>query len=412
MSEVFDVVVIGAGAAGISAGRRLARAGVRFAVLEARDRIGGRAHTLIRNELPLDMGCEWLHSAERNVLTAIAESSGFTVDRSEAPWRKQSAGHGVTRGELAAFGETFQRFEKRIDMEAEANEPRAASFYLEPGSRWNAMMNAVFSYISGASLDEIDAADYARYEDSGVNWRVREGYGALFAALGAELPVQLGVEVRGVDHSGATIRLDTSTGVVETRNVLITIPTPKYADIVFTPDLPDKRAAAASLPLGAAEKVHFALANAEEFPVDGHLYARTDSAETGSYHLRPLGRPLIEVYFGGALARRLAQAGAGAMEDFAKQELASLLGANFPARLTSLATTSWATDPHALGSYSYAKPAHADDRAILAAPHDSRIFFAGEACSRTRYSTAHGAFETGFEAAEMALAQLEPSPRA
>lgn len=412
MSEIYDVAVIGAGAAGISAGRRLAKAGVRFVLLEARDRIGGRAHTLIRNDAPLDMGCEWLHSAERNVLTPIAEASGFTVDRSEAPWRRQSAEHGVTREELAAFGETFQRFEHRIEREAEANTPRAASAYLEPGSRWTAMMNAVFSYISGASLDEIDAADYARYEDSGVNWRVREGYGAVFAALGEGLPVWLGVEVRGVDHSGAVIRLDTSAGAIEARRVLITIPTSKYAGIAFTPGLPEKRAAAENLPLGAAEKVHFALAGAEEFPADGHLYAHTDRAETGSYHLRPLGRPLIEVYFGGALARGLAQAGAGAMEDFAKQELVSLLGADFPSRLTTLATTSWAVDPYALGSYSYAKPGHADDRAVLAAPRDNRMFFAGEACSRHRYSTAHGAFETGFEAAELILAQFEPSPRA
>jgi monoamine oxidase len=166
--------------------------------------------------------------------------------------------------------------------------------------------------------------------------------------------------------------------------------------------------------LGAAEKVHFALAQAEEFPADGHLFARTDSPDAGSYHLRPLGRPLIEVYFGGDLARGLAQAGGEAMVDFAKQELVSLLGSNFPSRLTTLATTSWATDPLSLGSYSYAKPGMADERAVLAAPHDNRVFFAGEACSRARYSTAHGAFETGCDAAEQALAalQLSPSPRA
>lgn len=113
MSEIYDVVVIGAGAAGLGAGRRLAKAGVRFIVLEARDRIGGRAHTITANGLPLDLGCEWLHSAEHNVMTGIAEASGFTVDRSEAPWRRQSGGHGITPADLADFGETFQRFEKR-----------------------------------------------------------------------------------------------------------------------------------------------------------------------------------------------------------------------------------------------------------------------------------------------------------
>lgn len=412
MSEIYDVVVIGAGAAGIGAGRRLAKAGVRFVVLEARDRIGGRAHTITANGLPLDLGCEWLHSAEHNVMTGIAEASGFTVDRSEAPWRRQSGGHGITPADLADFGETFQRFEKRIDAEAEKNAPRPASEYLEPGSRWTAMMNAIFSYISGACLHEIDAADYARYEDTGNNWRVREGYGALFAALGTELPVKLGVEVRAIDHGGSAISIETSHGVIEARAVILTLPTSKYETLRFTPDLPHKRAAAAALPLGAAEKVHFALADAEEFPVDGHLFARMDAVDMGSYHLRPLGRPAIEVYYGGSLAHRLALAGPDAMVDFAKQELASLLGASFPARLTTLATTGWAGDPMALGSYSYAKPGFADERAVLAAPHDDRLFFAGEACSRSHYSTAHGAFETGLRAAEEALAQFEPSPRA
>jgi monoamine oxidase len=178
--------------------------------------------------------------------------------------------------------------------------------------------------------------------------------------------------------------------------------------------LPGKQNAAQALPLGAAEKVHFGLSQAEEFPSDGHLFARTDTPDTGSYHLRPLGRPLIEVYFGGALARGLAEAGEEAMADFARQELAGLLGSAFPARLTKLATTSWATDVFSMGAYSYAKPGSAEERAVLAAPIDDRLFFAGEACSRARYSTAHGAFETGCDAAEAALAalQLSPSPRA
>jgi monoamine oxidase len=136
------------------------------------------------------------------------------------------------------------------------------------------------------------------------------------------------------------------------------------------------------------------------------LFPRFDAADVGSYHLRPLGKPMVEAYFGGALAHGLAQAGAAAMEDFAKQELAGLLGSSFPKQLTRLASSSWATDPRSLGSYSFAEPGCADMRAVLAAPVEERVFFAGEACSRARYSTAHGAFQTGYEAAELALAAL------
>ena len=218
----------------------------------------------------------------------------------------------------------------------------------------------------------------------------------------------------GLDFSGARVRVETVRGVIEARAVIVTLAESRIGALRFTPDLPEKREAAAGLPLGAAEKLYFALAEPEEFPVDGHLFPRFDTAEMGSYHLRPMGKPMIEVYFGGALARGLAQAGAEAMADYAKQELASLLGSAFPARLTTLAASSWATDPLARGSYSYAEPGCADMRQTLAAPHPP-LFFAGEACSKHRYSTAHGAFETGYVAAEQALDFLgysSPSPRA
>lgn len=407
MSDFYDVIILGAGAAGIGAAERLTRAGAKLLLIEARGRIGGRAWSIEGR----DLGCGWLHSADRNVLAAAAEAAGFTLDRTPAPWQRQSGKQGLSGAEQDDFGAAFARFEQRIDAEAEARPPIAASFYLEPGSRWTPMMNAVFSFISGAALDCIDARDYARYEDTGVNWRVREGYGALIGARGAAYPVMLDTTAETIEQRTDRVSVGTSRGTVEAHAVIVTLPSSRLHTLSFVPALPEKLEAAASLPLGAAEKMHFALAQPEEFETDGHLFARFDSADTGSYHLRPMGKPMIEVYFGGALARGLAHAGERAMVAFAHEELASLLGSSFPARLALLSRSSWATDPHAQGSYSYAKPGCAEARQTLAAPA-GRIFFAGEACSRARYSTAHGAFETGYVAAEQALAQLSPSPRA
>jgi monoamine oxidase len=405
MSQVFDAVIVGAGAAGIAAGRRLARAGVSFTMLEARNRIGGRAHTVTLT-WPLDLGCGWLHSGDRNVWSGIAEASGFEVDRTPAPWQRESGDQGITREEQAAFGKALSEFNDHVHAHAEEGEPLAASAFLEPGNPANVMINAVFAYISGASLDQIDARDYARYDDDGVNWRVRAGYGAMIAAYGAELPVMLETIVSGIDHSGAVLRLDTSRGAVEAKSVIVAVPTSRLGAIAFTPALKDKFAAAEALPLGHAEKLYFALKDAEEFPSDGHLFASDRRAEMGTYHLRPLGRPVIEGFFGGELSKSLAEAGPEAMVAYAKEELANVLGSSFPARLTTLATSSWSIDPHTLGGYSYAKPGFADQRAVLAAPVDNRIFFAGEACSRNRYSTAHGAYETGYAAAEQVLTAL------
>ncbi|MBS0384520.1 MAG: FAD-dependent oxidoreductase [Proteobacteria bacterium] len=405
MSQVFDVAIVGAGAAGIAAGRRLVRAGVSLVMLEARGRIGGRAHP-VTHEWPLDLGCGWLHSADRNVWSGIAEAMGFEIDRAPPPWQRPSDDGGVSREQQAAFAKAFAAFEDRIGKHAEEGEARAASAFLEPGNPANAMINAVFAYISGASLDQIDARDYARYDDDGVNWRVRAGYGAMIAAYGESLPVMLETVVRGIDCTGAVVKLETSRGAVEARQAIVAVPSSCLASIAFAPALPEKAAAAEALPLGRAEKLYFALKHAEEFPEDGRLLAGRQRAEMGAYHLRPMGRPLIEAFFGGDLARALAEAGPEAMAAHAKQELAEVLGSAFPARLTLLAASSWSVDPYAMGGYSYAKPGCADQRAVLEAPVENRIFFAGEACSRHCYSTAHGAYETGYAAAEQALAAL------
>ena len=188
--------------------------------------------------------------------------------------------------------------------------------------------------------------------------------------------------------------------------VILTVPTPVIAAqaIRFRPDLADKVSAASVLPLGLADKLVMAVDRAEMLPVDGHLIGNPMRTATGSYHLRPFGRPLIEGFFGGRLAHELEAAGPGAFFDFAATELTSLFGGGIRARLRPLVETSWARDPFAQGSYSYALPGHADARAVLAASVDGRLFFAGEACSRHDFTTAHGAYLTGIEAAEELIA--------
>ncbi|MES1156427.1 MAG: NAD(P)/FAD-dependent oxidoreductase [Alphaproteobacteria bacterium] len=401
--QTTDIIIIGAGAAGIAAGRRLQGAGASFVILEARDRIGGRGWTRSEDGEAIDIGCEWLHSANHNVWRAEAETLGFDVIHTPSPWMRQSGSIGSSAEDQASFGAAFGQFEARLHARAEIDPPHAASVYLEAGSRWNPLLDAVFTYISGAELDRIDARDYARYEDTGLNWRVREGYGALMQAYGAGLPIELETPVLDIDHSGARVRVTTTRGVIEATQIIIAVPTSILAKLKITPDLPDVREAAEGLPLGTAEKVFFKILAPEAFPADGHVFSHIDRVDIGSYHLRPLGRPLIESYFGGTLARRLAEAGQAAMIDFAAQELTGLLGAKVRTQISPLACSHWAIDPYALGSYSYAKPGCAEMRAVLAQPHAERLFFAGEACSRERYSTAHGAFETGVAAAELAL---------
>jgi monoamine oxidase len=174
--------------------------------------------------------------------------------------------------------------------------------------------------------------------------------------------------------------------------------------ITFTPSLPAKIAAAQALPLGLDDKLFLSLDDAEEFDKDSRMFGRTDSAATAGYHFRPFGRPMIEAYFGGTLATDLEKGGTNAFFEFASAELVNHLGSNFARRIKPIAGHQWGRDPFSLGSYSYASPGFADCRQTLAEPVEDRVFFAGEACSSHDFSTAHGAWQTGFAAAEQVIA--------
>jgi monoamine oxidase len=412
-----DVAVIGAGAAGLSAARRLARAGVAVVVLEARDRIGGRAHTATHEDMPLDLGCGWLHSADENVLCAIGREAGFTIDETPPPWRQQAFNLGLTPAEQAEFGEAFNAFDERVAEAARTGDDRAASHLFIPGDRWNARMDAISGALNGAKFAEVSTLDYDAYEDTGVNHRVTEGYGTLIASLGEDVPVVLNCPVERIDRSGARLTIETARGVIEAKSVILTLPTSVLASetVRFDPPLPDLIEAAAGAPLGLASKLHMAVDGAEEFPKDSQLWGRTDTAQTGGYHLRPFGRPMIEGYFGGDLAWGLEAEGEAAFFDFACSELAHLLGSSFPKRLRVLSTSMWGAEPWSRGAYSHVLPGLGDRetgaRARLARPIEDRIFIAGEATSRGFYGTAHGAWMEGERAAVEAITALGIDPR-
>lgn len=410
LPPMLDIAVIGAGAAGLAALRRLSGRGLTVAGLEARNRIGGRAHTGAHG---LDLGCGWLHSADENTLAGRVQDVGLTLDQTPPPWESTAFDHETTPGEQAAFREAFAAFEQRVaDAAARGHEAAAATLF-DPDCRWNGRMDAISGALNGARFAEVSIRDYDAYRDTGVNWRVKEGYGRLIETLGAGLPVVTGCAVRRIDRTGPMLRIETSRGVVEARAVVLTLPTDLIAAeaIRFDPPLPDLIEAAAGLPLGLATKLHMTVAGADDFPPDSQLWGRRDTADTGGYHLRPFGQPMIEGYFGGHLARGLEGEGDAAVFDFAVQEMVDLLGSNMRKRLGFIAASGWGRDPYARGAYSHARPGHADDRARLARPVEDRLFVAGEATAAAFYGTAHGAWMEGERAADQALTALGLDPR-
>lgn len=401
-----DVAIIGAGAAGIAAARTLEKSNLSVLILEARDRLGGRSHTVtLPGDITFDVGCEWLHSADRNSFVPIAEELGLAINTNRPRWREQTFNLSFPTNQRALFVTAIDAFYDRAEAASDLPQDSAASQWLEPDNRWNPLINAISTYVNGCELDGVSTYDMDAYEDTEVNWRVARGYGALIAAYGAPCQVALNTAVTLIDHSGKTIRIATSRGTLTADKVIVTAPTNLIANqsIRFSPALPDKVAAAGGLPLGLADKVMLALDAPDDLPADGHLYGGIDRAGVGSYHLRPMGQPCVSGFFGGTFAQDLEDAGEGAMAAQAIEEVSALLGSNYRKKLRPLAESRWAHDPYATGSYSHALPGHADDRATLAAPVDGRLFFAGEATSPNFFSTAHGARDTGERAAKEVL---------
>ncbi|HEX6142512.1 MAG TPA: NAD(P)/FAD-dependent oxidoreductase [Geminicoccaceae bacterium] len=414
MTGVADVVVIGAGAAGIAAGRALRAAGLDVVVLEARDRIGGRCHTDTTSlGVPWDRGAHWLHDAERNPMRAHAERLGVRYSRGPRRFL-------VRRSQGFAEPDWVEQLEAWIDRAfaavaaaGERGEDRPASEVVPAHPRFRphfrAMFDSRFAAFNGVEPERMSTLDYARSID-GANWPVLDGYGALLAALATELPVELRTPVEAVRFGGRSVGIETARGTLEAAAAVITVPTAVLAaaDIAFDPALPAAhRDAFDALPLGEANKVAFAFERNVFGREDHHFLAfEHDTLAATRFDVRPAGRNLAIAYFGGRFAREIEAAGEAAMREFALSRLRSAYGADLVREVRSVACTGWCGDVHARGGYSCARPGRADARRTLSEPVAERLVFAGEAASITAYGTVHGAWQSGEAAAGRVVGML------
>ncbi len=408
-----DVIVVGAGVAGLAAAHTLRGMGRTVVVLEAADRVGGRALTVPVAGEAFDLGATWLHDAARNPLVPIARAHGETlIDADAARARRLLVdGRPATHADHAAYAAAADRFETLARAAASAGDPSLADAvaameddpWLATVETWEA------AQIAAADARDFSVRDWRDNALEGANLWLAGGIGGFCARVLAPLAgdIRLGAPVVSVNWDGL-VTVATARESFQARSCIVTVSTGVLAagTIGFTPPLPAAtRDAIAGLPMGLLSKVAVEgdwpdrLGMAPGTSIRQRVPARY--APTMSFHCWPSGHNYVSGFVGGPTAWALARAGDDAMRDFVRARFADLLGADAAARITKITLSGWGTDPLHLGAYCYARPGAAGARAVLGTPlGDGRLIFAGEATRTDGLAgTVGGSWLAGEEAA-------------
>ncbi len=420
MGSSLDLVIVGAGAAGLSAAKAATAAGLSSIIVEAKGRSGGRAFTELASlGVPMDHGAHYLHTASRNPLRDYADQHGLPYKR--GGYRtKIFDGRWFSDSEQAHFLSVAKESLAEIALRADSGNMLSSEGILGRSRLWTgadkksrSLFEGYYAEFLGAEASEVAAAEHRRYQDTYEDWPLENGYGALIAHYGADIPVVLQSPVQEIDHTGRDIIVKTRKGNIRTRTAILTVSTGVLASemIRFTPALSNaKHRAIGAIPMGYAGKIAFRLEGRQLAGIESHhgLVNRPDGL-FANLHIRPFERPLAILIVGGPRWEMVERSGADAMIAMGRKVVSDLFGSRILRDLGKALATKWVSDPHILGGHSFMRPGHGFARGDLAEPIEGRIFFAGEATSGESWATVHGAYESGRRAVSEIAAALKKS---
>lgn len=404
-----DVIVVGAGAAGLSAAKALMSKGLEVVVLEADGHVGGRCITDASTfPVPFDRGGSWLHSAPINPLARIAEQRGEDLHKAPWDWKWVRTPDKTLNAEEVAEYSQYQNAMWAAINDAGAQPNNTSIEAALPPSPWKDTAKHWVAQMLGGDADVTSTTDVHRYADpaSGVNedWLVAGGLGAFIKRLHADVPVKLNCPVTKIDYAGKGVRAFTAEGIIHANHLVLTVSTGVLAAeaIEFTPSLPSQKLTAINqLPTGLLNKVGI------EFDPK---WAKAHQGETADYAAGAnefctllfgfYNTPLAVGFLAGRFADEAEIEGPGAATAFCVQALKDIFGSDITKSIRKTDETLWRSNPYTIGAYSHALPAGADWRTTLADDVDGKLFFAGEATMPTAYATVHGAYMSGLVVAD------------
>ena len=416
-----DVIIIGAGVAGLSAARTLAERGISFIVLEASHRIGGRAYTERLHKTWFDLGCSYLHEGEINPIVDIARQASFQLgdgNRFGMDKTKVLSGGIAQDHMLAALTAHTTAFEHSLHHKTPDPEQSLADFM-----DWDDPVTAIQSHMM-AVLNASDVADQSALDylaaGFGLDYPVLGGLGRLIAHWGASIPIRLNASVSHIDWRDKHVKVHTTKSTLTASSVIITVSTGILGGgyIRFTPELPDPHLQAIQdLPCGVLNKIGiefesgtFTQADAGwkvGWPHDSQTLPKNDDIAAIDINCDGAA-PQAIVFAGGSHGLYLERQGDAALKDYATRQVINLFGTDIGRAITSMIATAWGGEAMTRGSYSYAVRGSRHARQTLSCSVENRLYFAGEAASITHHGTCHGALLSGIDQAHQ-LAQDHPN---